>query len=312
VAQTQGVFTNMKISGPPQGKPGSNEISFDTDIAIPTANSAPDPFGDFQSSTQQNDLFGTAAPATGAGDLFGQPAQAAVQTTAAPKPTVAADDDWLSSMSAAPAAQNQGTNFFDTSSATQVKKAQQPDFFSADFIGTTNQPERKVDNSGVLDFGFASQTSTMKPVAMTVQPVPQPVSQQPVGVEKPKKNDAWGLGDGLVNLSNLNKSDNRYAAFDPNSKSTRPNHMLPNLNTAPQKISFTSFNAHMQPNPMMGGRGRMHPNQQMMGRAPQPQMGMGMQYPRAMPQHMGMPMQPNYGMQVPYGQQPQFGQPMRR
>jgi len=170
-----------------------------------------------------------------------------------------------------------------------------------------------VDNSGVLDFGFASQPTAMKPVAMAAQPVAKPAAQQPVGVVKPKKNDAWDLGDGLVNLNNLNKSDNKYAAFDPNSKSTRPNHMLPHLNTAPQKISFTSFNAQMHPNQMMGGPGRMHPNQQMMGRAPQPPMNMGMQFSTAnYPQRMGMPMQPNYGMQVPYGQQPQFGQPLRR
>merc|ERR550517_105702 len=102
--------------------------------------------------------------------------------------------------------------------------------------------------------------------------------QPTVAAEKPvKKNDAWGLGDDLVNLTNLNKSANKYAAFDPNSKNNRPRHMLPNLNNAPHKISFTSFNTqNMQPNPMMGAR--MPPNQQMMGRG-QPQMGMGMQYP---------------------------------
>merc|ERR1719193_2566063 len=149
----------------------------------------------------------------------------------------------------------------------------------------------------MLDFGLASQPAVMKPVGMSVQPVPQPAAQQPVAIEKPKKNDAWGLGDGLVNLTNLSKADNKYAAFDPNSKSTRPNHMLPNLSTAPQQISFTSFNSNMQPNPMMAARGRMPPNQQMLGRGPQPQVGMGMQY----------------GMQAPYGQQPQYGQqPMRR
>jgi len=311
--KVQGLFSDLKISGPSQGKSGANEISFDTDNAIPIASSVPDPFGDFQSSPQ-NDLFGAPVSSTGrTADLFGQPAPVAVQAAAAPKPTVAADDDWLTSMSAAPAApQNQGTNFFDTAPTSQVNKAQQPDFFSADFI-QTSQPERKVDNSGVLDFGFASQPQAMKPVPMTAQPVPQPVVPQPVGIEKPKKNDAWGLGDGLVNLTNLNKSDNKYAAFDPNSKNIRPNHMLPSLNTAPQKISFTSFNANTQPNPMMRGRGHMHPNQQMMGRAPQPHMGMGMQYPQTMqPQHMGMAMQPNYGMQAPYGQQPHYGQPMRR
>merc|ERR1711920_937197 len=276
VGKVQAVFTNMKISGPPSGKQGTTDISFDTETPTAAATSAADPFGDFQSSPQ-NDLFGPPVPATAPAGLFGQSAPAAVQATAAPKPTVAADDDdWLTNISAAPASsQNKGTDFFDTS--TKVTAAQQPDFFSADFMKPTNQPERKVDNS-MLDFGLASQPAAMKPVGMSAQPAPQPVAQQPVAIEKPKKNDAWGLGDGLVNLTNLSKADNKYAAFDPNSKSTRPNHMLPNLSTAPQQISFTSFNSNMPPNPMMAARGRMPPNQQMLGRAPQPQVGMGMQY----------------------------------
>merc|ERR1711920_716462 len=93
IGKVQAVFTNMKISGPPGGKQGTTDISFDeTPIAATT--SAADPFGDFQSSPQ-NDLFGAPVPAAKPADLFGQSEPAAVQATAAPKPTVAADDDWL-------------------------------------------------------------------------------------------------------------------------------------------------------------------------------------------------------------------------